>query len=106
MKVAVCTRKLHLSTNNIERIANLSSMTQLELLSLGRNLIKKVEGFDGLGQCLKELWISYNLLEKLVPLPRPCQAVTPAATAMLGPHLHEGAGKYSTDTAQNMLLHA
>ena len=59
-------RHLSLSTNNIERIAGLNGMTSLEILSLGRNLIKKLEGFDGISESLQALWISYNLLEKLV----------------------------------------
>lgn len=59
-------RQLSLSTNNIEKVANLGSLGQLQVLSLARNQIKKLEGFDEVGQTLKELWISYNLLEKLV----------------------------------------
>lgn len=37
----------------------------LEILSLGRNNIKKIEGLDGVADTLKELWISYNNIEKL-----------------------------------------
>jgi hypothetical protein len=58
-------RQLSLSTNNIERVANLGGLGQLEVLSLARNLIKKLEGFEGVAETLRELWISYNLLEKL-----------------------------------------
>ena len=37
----------------------------LEILSLGRNNIKKIEGLDGVADTLKELWMSYNSVEKL-----------------------------------------
>ncbi len=40
-------------------------MDSLEVLSLGRNNIKKIEGLDGVADTLKELWISYNSIEKL-----------------------------------------
>jgi dynein light chain 1 len=40
-------------------------MDTLEILSLGRNNIKKIEGLDGVADTLKELWISYNNIEKL-----------------------------------------
>lgn len=35
------------------------------MLSLGRNLIKGFTGLEALGDTLKELWISYNLIEKM-----------------------------------------
>eukprot|EP00771_Trimastix_marina_P004050 gnl/Trimastix_PCT/780.p1 GENE.gnl/Trimastix_PCT/780~~gnl/Trimastix_PCT/780.p1 ORF type:complete len:197 (-),score=46.98 gnl/Trimastix_PCT/780:82-672(-) len=58
-------RKLSLSTNRIERIANLSGLDALEILSLGRNLIKRVEGLEPVSATLRELWISYNHIERL-----------------------------------------
>ena len=58
-------RKLSLSTNQIEKIMNLGSLRNLEILSLGRNNIKKISGLDDVGSTLKELWISYNLIDKL-----------------------------------------
>ena len=39
-----------------------------QVLSLGRNLIKKIEGLDGVSDTLEELWISYNLIDKLAGL--------------------------------------
>ncbi len=39
-------RRLALSTNNIDRISNLAGMSRLKILSLGRNLIKKVRKFE------------------------------------------------------------
>ncbi|XP_071971765.1 dynein axonemal light chain 1 isoform X1 [Engystomops pustulosus] len=77
--------KLSLSTNCIEKIANLNGLsTELEklagtllveknrmseenlrILSLGRNNIKNLNGLEAVGETLEELWISYNLIEKL-----------------------------------------
>ena len=36
----------------------------LEVLSIGRNQIKKLEGLEDVSATLKELWVSYNLIEK------------------------------------------
>ena len=58
-------KKLSLSTNTIDKITSVSGMDSLEVLSLGRNNIKKIEGLDGVADTLKELWISYNNIEKL-----------------------------------------
>jgi hypothetical protein len=41
-------------------------MENLKILSLGRNCIKKIENLDGVADTLEELWMSYNLVEKLV----------------------------------------
>jgi dynein light chain 1 len=59
-----CTH-LSLSTNAIERLAPLTHLKNLKILSLGRNNIKKVEKLDDVGGTLEQLWISYNLIEKL-----------------------------------------
>ena len=59
-------RHLALSTNNIEKISSLSGMESLKILSLGRNLIKKIENLDAVAETLEELWISYNVLQGLV----------------------------------------
>ena len=59
-----CT-KLSLSTNNIDKIMNLSNLKNLNILSLGRNNIRKITGLDEVGATLEQLWISYNLIEKL-----------------------------------------
>ena len=59
-------RHLALSTNNIEKISSLSGLDNLRILSLGRNQIKKIENLDSVAETLEELWISYNLLERLV----------------------------------------
>ncbi|XP_029454527.1 dynein light chain 1, axonemal isoform X3 [Rhinatrema bivittatum] len=57
--------KLSLSTNCIEKIANLNGLKNLRILSLGRNNIKNLNGLEAVGEMLEELWISYNLIEKL-----------------------------------------
>ncbi|KAH3852008.1 dynein axonemal light chain 1-like isoform X2 [Dreissena polymorpha] len=59
-----CTR-LSLSTNCIEKIANLNGLKNLKILSLGRNNIKSLTGLEAVGDTLEELWISYNKIEKL-----------------------------------------
>mmetsp|Transcript_8790 Transcript_8790/g.15712 ORF Transcript_8790/g.15712 Transcript_8790/m.15712 type:complete len:213 (-) Transcript_8790:695-1333(-) len=57
-------KHLGLSTNCIDKIGpGLKDLEHLECLSLGRNLIKKLENLDLPN--LKELWISYNKIEKL-----------------------------------------
>ncbi|XP_043118895.1 dynein axonemal light chain 1 isoform X1 [Puntigrus tetrazona] len=57
--------RLSLSTNCIEKIANLNGLKNLKILSLGRNNIKNLNGLEAVGDTLEELWISYNLIEKL-----------------------------------------
>lgn len=59
-------RHLALSTNNIDKIGSLAGLGSLEILSLGRNCIKKLENLEGVAGTLQELWISYNSIEKLV----------------------------------------
>ena len=41
------------------------SLRNLEILSLGRNQLKRIQGLEDVGQTLKELWVSYNLIERL-----------------------------------------
>lgn len=43
-------------------------MESLKILALGRNQIKKIENLDSVAETLEELWISYNVLERLVHL--------------------------------------
>merc|ERR1712188_204281 len=56
---------LALSSNNIDKIGNLAGTENLKILSLGRNLIKKLDNLDGLGNKLEQLWISYNKISSL-----------------------------------------
>ena len=65
-RLRVGTRHLALSTNSIEKIAGLAGMDALQILSLGRNLIRKIEGLDPVAETLEQLWLSYNQLERLV----------------------------------------
>ncbi|XP_045171654.1 dynein axonemal light chain 1-like isoform X2 [Mercenaria mercenaria] len=57
--------QLALSTNVIEKIANLNGLKNLKILSLARNSIKSLTGLEAVGDTLEELWISYNNIEKL-----------------------------------------
>ncbi|XP_043289744.1 dynein axonemal light chain 1-like isoform X2 [Venturia canescens] len=57
--------KLSISTNMIEKIAGVSSLKNLRVLSLGRNFIKGFTGLETLGDTLDELWVSYNCIEKM-----------------------------------------
>lgn len=62
---------LSLSTNQIDRMLGLSKLKNLKILSLGRNQIKRIMGLDEVGQTLEQLWLSYNIIEKLDGL-QPC----------------------------------
>ena len=56
---------LSLSTNAIEKMINLSKLKNLKILSLARNQIKRIMGLDEVGQTLEQLWLSYNVIEKV-----------------------------------------
>ena len=62
-------RHLALSSNNIDKIAGLSGLDSLLILSLGRNQLKKIENVEPVAGTLQQLWVSYNLLDKLVCAP-------------------------------------
>eukprot|EP00038_Savillea_parva_P008912 m.180018 g.180018 ORF g.180018 m.180018 type:complete len:193 (-) comp14909_c0_seq1:267-845(-) len=57
--------QLSLSTNQIERIANLNGFKNLKTLSLGRNNIKSFAGLEQVADTLENLWISYCSIEKM-----------------------------------------
>ena len=67
--------KLSLSTNCIDKMINLPKLRKIKILSLGRNNIRRIVGLDEIGQTLEELWISYNLVERLEGL-TPCIRLT------------------------------
>ena len=56
---------LTLSTNQIDRLIPLNGMKNLKILSIGRNMIKKIEKLDDVAETLEQLWISYNLISNL-----------------------------------------
>jgi len=58
-------QKLSLSTNMIDRMVNLTGMSELKVLSLGRNNIKKIEKLEDVAGTLQQLWISYNQITLL-----------------------------------------
>lgn len=57
--------QLSLSTNSIDRMINLTGMSRLKILSLGRNVIKRIERLDDVADTLEELWLSYNQIASL-----------------------------------------
>uniref|UniRef100_A0A2K5QEK6 Dynein axonemal light chain 1 n=1 Tax=Cebus imitator TaxID=2715852 RepID=A0A2K5QEK6_CEBIM len=58
--------KLYAQIPPIEKMdASLSTLANCEILSLGRNNIKNLNGLEAVGDTLEELWISYNFIEKL-----------------------------------------
>lgn len=57
--------KLSLSSNSIEKISGLGGLKNLKILSLSRNVIKNFSGLEPLGDTLEQLWISYNLIDKI-----------------------------------------
>jgi len=52
----------------IVNIQNLQVLKNLKVLSLGRNLIKSLQGVEGAAETLEQLWISYNQIDKLKPI--------------------------------------
>ncbi|KAK7101136.1 dynein axonemal light chain 1-like [Littorina saxatilis] len=60
----VACEKLSLSSNVIEKIAFLTNLRHLKILSVARNNIKTFAGLEAVGDVLDELWISYNIIEK------------------------------------------
>jgi dynein light chain 1 len=57
--------KLSLSTNMIDKMVNLPGMTELKILSLGRNNLKKIEKLEDVAGTLEQLWLSYNQIASL-----------------------------------------
>ncbi|PSC71349.1 Diacylglycerol O-acyltransferase 2B [Micractinium conductrix] len=58
-------RHLSLSTNNLDKIGNLAGLDALQVLSLGRNCLKKLENLEAVAGTLQQLWISYNQVDRL-----------------------------------------
>jgi len=53
-------KQLRLSSNNISEINGLKGMPKLEILSIGRNNLKKISNLAPVAGTLKQLWLSYN----------------------------------------------
>ena len=51
-------KKLSISTNNIEEIGFLPPC--IEILAIGRNLLKKIDKIEKAAATLQQLWMSYN----------------------------------------------
>lgn len=49
----------------IDRMVSLAGMSELRILSLGRNNIRKVEKLEDTAETLQQLWISYNQISSL-----------------------------------------
>ncbi|XP_075246498.1 uncharacterized protein LOC142339996 isoform X2 [Convolutriloba macropyga] len=60
--------RLSLSTNQIEKIQNITSFKKLKSINLSRNNLKNLMGLEAVGDTLEELFCSYNLIEKLKPV--------------------------------------
>ena len=58
-------KQLALSTNSIDRMTSLAGMKSLEILSMGRNGLKRIEKLEDNKETLRELWLSYNLIASL-----------------------------------------
>ena len=59
-------KKLMISTNNIEDIGFLPP--RIEILSIGRNMLRKLDKIDRAAATLQQLWMSYNEVKTLGPL--------------------------------------
>merc|ERR1712190_250410 len=53
------------STNCIDKMISLPALKNIKILSLGRNVIKKIAGLEEIGGTLEQLWISYNSISTL-----------------------------------------
>jgi dynein light chain 1, axonemal len=49
----------------IEKMFPLSGMTKLEILSLARNKLRKIEKLEDVADTLEQLWLSYNEISTL-----------------------------------------
>lgn len=58
-------KHLRMSSNAIGKIEGLAGCDSLQILSLGRNNLKKIEGLNEVADTLEQLWISYNQIGSL-----------------------------------------
>ncbi|KAH0794003.1 dynein light chain [Histomonas meleagridis] len=59
-------KKLLISTNNIEEIQFLPP--RIEILSIGRNMLKRLDKIEKAAATLQQLWMSYNNVKSFAPL--------------------------------------
>jgi dynein light chain 1 len=64
-KLQHCTH-LAIPSNVIERVGGIKTLTNLKILSLSRNQIKKLDGVEECAGSVEQLWVSYNLIDKLL----------------------------------------
>ena len=57
--------KLSLSTNSIGQIVPMPRLKNIKILSLARNNIKKIANLEDVASTLEQLWLSYNIIERL-----------------------------------------
>lgn len=62
--LANCER-LSLSTNLIDKMFALTGMSNLKILSLARNRLKRIEKLEDVADTLEQLWLSYNEISSL-----------------------------------------
>ena len=58
-------KHLRMSSNNIGKIEGIAGCDSLQILSLARNSLKKLEGLNEVADTLVQLWISYNQIGSL-----------------------------------------
>jgi len=58
-------KHLRMSSNAIGKIEGLAGCDSLQILSLGRNALKKIEGLNDISDTLEQLWLSYNQIASL-----------------------------------------
>ena len=57
--------KLSFATNDIQKFVPMPKLVNLKVLSLNRNQIKRIQYLDDVGGTLEQLWINYNLIDRL-----------------------------------------
>lgn len=67
--------RLSISSNCIDKLVNFPPLKYITRLSLARNNIKRIQGLEEIAGTLKELWVSYNQIEKIENLSM-CQKLT------------------------------
>jgi len=61
-------KHLRISTNCIDKITNLGTMPNLQIISLGRNKLKSFAGITDAAETIEQIWISYNSISSTAGL--------------------------------------